>query len=121
MDPLAESTTAAIELHRGTYTLIEDEDLLSPAALAAMQRIADPMGILLVALFFFGALSARADGQLRRRMADWTVGLLPGGAVWRRLLRLEHPLTAVQMNVVANRGIRAGLRADRWRDQAGES
>ena len=112
MEPEPDATVRAsdlLELRQveigQAVTLVNDEDLLSHDAQAALQRIAEPMGIVLAAFFFFGALGATR--QRRRGLSDFAVGLLPGGAVWSRMLRREHPLTSEQTAAVASRGARS--------------
>ena len=87
-EPSAVESSEVHELPRAVM-VVNDEDLLSRDARASLQQIADPMGLLLAAVLIIGALGAA--GQRRRVIADLAVGLLPGGAAWRRDPRTENP------------------------------
>ena len=88
-EPGAVDSIEVQELPRAVM-VVNDEDLLSRDAQASLQQIADPMGLLLAAVLIIGALGAA--GQRRRVIADSVVGLLPGGAAWRRDPLTENPL-----------------------------
>lgn len=110
MDPQpqpARAPGASVELAPAAHGVaVNDEDLLSRDAQQAMQRIADPLAFLLVLFFIVGAASR--PQQLRRRLADVVVGVLPvGTGWWRRLMRMEHLVKPEAAAAVAHKGVRA--------------